>query len=177
MSKADRKAERAAEEAAEKAREELRSTAEKAVAGFQEAQDALTEFLSDEGVREVLMEMEDLVSDHNTKLDAAVRAVKSCLKKMNQDKLVIEGIGAQKKYKRYYDVDFLAKSLPADQADEVLTEKIVYELDIERLEQMQRQGEIDNRLVRMAFHEEELNPASLPGTPKAFTLPALPVLE
>jgi hypothetical protein len=106
-----------------------------------------------------------------------MRAIKSQLQRSDQDRLVIDGLGAQKKYKRYYDAEFLAKALPAEQTDEFMTERIVYDVDKERLEQLLRQGEIDNETVELAYREEEQNPANLPGSPKPYILPALPVSE
>jgi hypothetical protein len=150
---------------------------ERAVGFYHDAREALNAFLADKEIRDILLEFEDLVSEHNAKLDAAIRAVKNDLSHMDQDKLVINGIGAQKKYKRYYDAEFLANALPADQADEILTEKVVYGLDKERLEQLMRQGEIDNDIVQKAYHEEEQNPANLPGNPKPYMLPGIPVTE
>lgn len=157
--------------------ENRESVAERAVAQFHQAREALNSFLADPDIRDLLLELEHLVSEHNQRLDSAMRAIKNELQRMDQDKLVINGLGAQKKYKRYYDAEFLAAALPAEQSDEILTEKIVYELDKERLEQLLRQGEIDNETVEKAYHEEEQNPANLPGTPKPYALPALPVLE
>lgn len=157
--------------------EERESVAERAVRSFNEAKDTLLEFLSDPEIRELLLEHEHLVKEHNQALDQAMRAIKSELRTLDQDKLIIDGLGAQKKYKRYYDPDFLANALPAEQADLVLTEIVTYKVDREVLEQMTRQGEVDNEIVEKAFHEEEQNPANLPGTPKPYTLPALPVLE
>ena len=157
--------------------EEKETVAERAANAYQAAKEDLEGFLADEEVRDVLLELEQLVTEHNTRLDAAMRAIKSELRRLDQEKLVIEGLGAQKKYKRYYDAEFLASSLPADQSDEILTERIVDDLDKPRLEQLLRQGEIDNSIVEKAYHEDELNPAHLPGTPKPFYLPPLPVLE
>jgi hypothetical protein len=153
------------------------TVAERAVAFYHDAKDALNEFLSDKEIRDLLLEMEDLVNDHNAKLDAAMRAIKSDLMRLDQDKLVINGLGAQKRYKRYYDAEFLANALPADQSDEILTERIVYDLDKERLEQLMRQGEIDNEIVEKAYHEDEQNPSNLPGSPKPYSLPGIPVIE
>lgn len=157
--------------------EKKETAAEKAARVYQTAKENLESFLGDEEVRDVLLELEQLISEHNARLDTAMRAIKSELRRLDQEKLVIEGLGAQKKYKRYYDAEFLASSLPADQSDEILTERIVYDLDKSRLEQLLRQGEIDNSIVEKAYHEDELNPANMPGTPKPFYLPPLPVSE
>ena len=133
--------------------EDRETAAERAARQFHEAKDALHEFLT----------------------DAAMRAIKSELRASDQNKLVIQGLGAQKKFKRYYDAEFLANALPADQADLVLHEKVIYEVDREQLEQLSRQGEIDNEIVTAAYHEEEGNPANLPGTPKPYAVPSIPV--
>ena len=150
---------------------------ERAVGFYNEAREKLNEFLADKEIRDILLEMEDLVADHNAKLDAAMRAIKNELTTLDQDKLVVGGLGAQKRFRRYYDAEFLANALPASQSEEILTEKIVYELDKARLEQLMRQGEIDNKIVEKAYHEEEQNPVNLPGTPKPYVLPGIPVLE
>ena len=157
--------------------EERESVAQRAVRTFHDAKDALHEFLEDPEIREIMLEHEHLVKEYNQALDQAMRAIKSELRTMDQDKLIIDGLGAQKKWKRYYDADHLAKALPAEQSDLILTERVIYEVNREILEQMMRQGEIDNEIVEQAYHEEEQNPANLPGTPKPFILPALPVLE
>ena len=153
------------------------TVAQRAVTVYHDAKESLNEFLIDAEVRDVLLEMEQLILNHNAKLDAAMRALKSELRQSANSKLVIDGLGAQKKYKRYYDTEFLANALPADQSDAILTEKVVYDLDKALLEQLQRQGEIDNEVVAKAYHEEEQNPANLPGTPKPFFLPVIPVEE
>ena len=155
--------------------EERKSSAENAVERFHLANNELKAFMEDPDIREIMGELERLVEARNQTLDTAVRAIKSQLQKLDQDKLVIQGLGAQKKYKRWYDTEFLANALPAAQSDLILTERTVYELDQAKLEQLARQGEIDNEIVRNAFHEEEQAPAALPGTPKPYYLPALPV--
>jgi len=156
---------------------ERQTNAERAAQRFKEAHEALQEFLNDREIRPILQELEQLVVARNQALDTAMRAIKGELRSLDQDKLVLEGLGAQKKFKRWYDTDFLARALPAEQADLILTEKIVYELDQARLEQLARQGEIDNEIVRAAFREEEQAPAALPGTPKPYDLPSLPVID
>ena len=157
--------------------EEKESAAHRAVAAYHKAEGALQDFLADIEIRDLLLEMEQLVADYNMRLDDAMRALKSELKQLDQSKLVIGELGAQKKYKRYYDTEFLANALPADQSDEVLTERVVYDLDKARLEQLLRQGEVDNEIVEKAYHEDEQNPANLPGTPKPYLIPSLPVLD
>ena len=148
--------------------------AEKAARAFRASEDALKDFISGPEVRPLFEEYSRMVEDYNERLDAAVRAVKGELRRSDSDKMIVEGIGAQKKYKRWYDAEVLAKLLPSEQADEILTEKIVYEVNESRLEQLCRQGEIDNNLVRRAYHEEEQNPSALPGTPKPYFIPPMP---
>lgn len=155
--------------------ENKRTAADRAVDDFLDAKEALDLFMQDEDIREILQEMAQLVADYNSTLDTATRLVKGELRKSPKNKLVIHGIGAQKKTKRWYDTEYLANTLPADQSDLILTEKITYELDVALLEQLRRQGEIDNDIVSDAYHEEEMNPSALPGTPKPYTIPAIPV--
>jgi len=151
--------------------------AERAVASYEESQQELEAFLRDPDIRDILLELEQLVNRRNAALDQAIRTVKNELRTSDRTKLLIGTIGAQKKFSRWYDVEFLANSLPANQAELVLTEKVVYELDEALLDQMTRQGEVDNEIVRRAFHEEEMAPANMPGTPKPFVIPAIPVRD
>lgn len=157
--------------------EEEPTGAERAVANYREAQEVLDAFLRDPEIRDILEELTHLVTEHNRTLDSAIRAVKGELHASDRTRLVIDGIGAQKKMKRWYDVDHLAEALPAEQSDLILTEKIVYELNKEILDQMLRQGEVDERIVAQAYHEEEQQPSNLPGTPKPYELPPLPVTD
>lgn len=149
--------------------------AEAAVERWTAAKEALDGFMADEDIRELFMEYHDLVEAYNQSLDEATRAVKTALTSSDRPKLIIGAIGAQKKAKRYYDAEFLANALPADQADEVLTEKITYDLDTDRLEQLLRQGEVDSEIVRAAYKEKPQSPSNMPGTPKPYVIPALPV--
>jgi hypothetical protein len=151
------------------------SVAERAVARFDEAKEELFTFMADPEIKDILLEYEQLVGEYNRQLDAASRAVKTQLRTLDQDKLVVGVVGAQKKYKRYYDVDFLANTLPAEQADLVLTETVTYKLDADLLHQLVRQGEVDNELVAKAYHEDEQAPANMPGTPKPYVIPSVPI--
>lgn len=154
---------------------ERRTAADRAVDDFLAAKEELEAFMKDDDIREILMELDRLVSDYNSKLDTASRQVKSQLRTMDQQKLIIKGIGAQKKMKRWYDVQHLAEALPADQSELILTERVTYDLDVQLLEQLRRQGEIDNNIVAESYHEEEQNPSAMPGTPKPYAMPAIPV--
>lgn len=157
------------------ARQLNKNPAEQAVEAFREAEAELNDLLNDPETRPIFEQYNQLIANFNERLDEAVRSVKNELRRSDQDKMILGGIGAQKKYRRWYDAEILAKLLPSDQADEVLTEKIVYEVNETRLEQLCRQGEVDNNLVRRAYKEEEQNPSALPGTPKPYFIPALPV--
>jgi len=153
------------------------SAAERAVADYRAREDELEEFMKDADNREIIEELYALVNARNGALDTAMRQLKSELQRSELDKLTIEGMGAQKKYKRFYNGELLANLLPANQSDEILTETVIYTVDKDRLETLLRQGEIDAEIVRRAYVEELQNPANMPGTPKAFTLPPLPVLS
>jgi hypothetical protein len=160
---------------AEKTTEKPESLAERSVKKYKEAEDELKNFMKDEEYKGVLQAFYQLVEERNVALDEAVRSVKSELQRSDQPKLIIGGIGAQKRMKRYYDTNFLAEHLPVKQAELILTEKIVYELNEPMLEQLARQGEVDNDVVREAYHEEPQNPAALPGTPKPYDVPPIPI--
>lgn len=145
----------------------------KIVQKFWKAKGELDTFLTDPDMQEVLQEFNRLVVDYNQTLDEALRAIKSELASSNKDKLVIEGLGAQKKARRYYDAAFLIENLPIAQWKEFITERIVHDLDTPKLEQLLRQGEVNSYIVREAYHEEQLGAASLPGTPKPIVLPPI----
>ena len=132
--------------------------------------------MKDPASRAILEEFYDLVDQRNVALDEAVKedAKSDKLQRSDRHQLVYEGIGAQKRVSRYYDTDFLSEHLPIGQADLVLFRKVTYELNQPLLEQMVRQGEVDPVIVREAYHEDVQNPAAMPGTPKPFSLPALP---
>lgn len=151
------------------------TTAQRNARRYREANDELIAFMRDPAYRPLLEEFYELVKVRNDALDTAVRDVKAELQRSEHRQLIYEGIGAQKKTERYYDTDFLSEHLPVGQADLILTRKVTYELNQPMLEQMVRQGEVDNEIVRQAYHEDNLNPSSMPGTPKPFSLPALPL--
>jgi hypothetical protein len=151
------------------------TTAQRNARRYKEANDELVAFMRSSDNRPVLEEFYELIRLRNESLDTAVRDVKSELQRSEHRQLIYEGIGAQKKTERYYDTEFLAENLPVGQAELVLTRKITYELNQPMLEQMVRQGDVDNEIVREAYHEDQLNPSSMPGTPKPFSLPALPL--
>lgn len=152
-----------------------KSMASKSVDAYLVTKERLETFMRDEDVKEVLKELNMYVAEYNSTLDTAIRQVKKHLSTTDKKKLIINGIGAQRKYKRWYNVPLLMETLPADQSDLVVKEEITYSLQTELLEDLVRQGEIDSDIVSKAYVEEELNPALVPGTPKPYTLPPIPV--
>jgi nitrogen regulatory protein PII len=142
---------------------------------YNRAEVELTAFLKESDVREVLTALQDLVDARNAALDEAIRAVKSELQRSDKDRMVVEGIGAQKKYKTYYDTKHLAESLPVGQVKLFMTERVEYDLNVNALEQLVRQGEIDQDIVREAYHREEMSPSVMGGAPKPYVLPVLPM--
>jgi len=150
------------------------SMAETSAKRYKAAEAELEGFMKDPNVRETLAELYELVQERNATLDEAIRNIKSELQRSDQAQLVFEGLGAQKRHKRWYDAGFLAEHLPHNQAQLVLTSHLEWELNQTLLEQLLRQGEVDTEVVRQAYHDEPDSPAVLPGTPKPFTLPPLP---
>jgi hypothetical protein len=151
------------------------SAANISAARYRRAETELETFLKDPNIREVMQELYQLVEERNATLDEAIRNIKSELQRTDQAQLVFEGLGAQKRHKRWYDTDFLAEHLPHNQAQLVLTSHLEWELNQTLLEQLLRQGELDSTVVKQAYHDEPDSPAVLPGTPKPFTLPPLPI--
>lgn len=144
---------------------------------YETAQVALETFIREPDVKEIMVNLQQLVEDRNAALDAAQRAVKQQLLQSEQDKLVVHGFGAQKKISRWYDGDYLARELPATQADLVLEEQVVYKVKVDELQQLLRQGEIDANIIRLAYHEEAPVASLMPGAPKPYALPAVPLEE
>jgi len=142
---------------------------------YNESEDALKDFSSDPAVREILEELHSLTEARNSALDAAIRAVKSELQRSEGERLVVGGIGAQKKYKRYYDAKYLAENLPVGQFLLFAKERLEYDIDTAVLDQLLRQGEVDQDIVRGAYHNDEQSPSSMPGTPKPYMLPPIPL--
>ena len=160
-----------------KLEEKKPSPAEIAVNRFLDRKEEMDAFLSDPDVRPILEEYHQLVEEFNTALDAAIRSAKAQLRTSDGNKLVFAPIGVQKSFKRGYDVERLSRTLPADQFELVAEERVVYDLDVATLEQMARQGEVDQEIVNAAYNESEQNPRNMPGTPKPFNMPPLPVRD
>lgn len=152
-----------------------KTAAERAVDRYESAQATLDAYIRD--VRDIMIDLQQLVEDRNAALDAAQRAVKQQLLQGEQDKLVVRGFGAQKKISRWYDGELLARELPESQADLILKEEIIWHVNVETLQQLLRQGEIDSGIVQLAYHEEAPTASLMPGAPKPYTLPVVPLDE
>jgi|WetSurMetagenome_2_1015567.scaffolds.fasta_scaffold470907_2 hypothetical protein len=153
------------------------SFAQKAVRKYKEAEEELTEYMRDPDVLDILRQFHKLVEVRNERLLSAVQSVKADLTRSEQNKLYVDGIGAQKRTKGAYNIDHLRAYLPRKQQELVITERTVYDLNTEDLNRLVRQGEIDRDIVEQAYHEESAGVASMPGTPKAWELPPLPPEE
>ena len=149
------------------------SPAERAVNRFHEAQRDLDNFLHLPEVREIMTELARLVEDYNATLDAAGRSVKQQLLMSERNKLVVGDFGAQKKVSRWYDGEFLADHLSVNQSELVLEEITTYRVKVDVLDQLARQGEVDNEVVRLAFHEDAPTASMMPGAPKPYNIPTL----
>ena len=149
------------------------SPAERAVNRYQLSQEELEAFLHDPDIKAAMIELNRLVEDRNAALDAAGRAVKQQLLTSDRDKLVVGSFGAQKKVSRWYDGEYLADNLPVNQSELVLEEILTYKVKVDALEQLARQGEIDNEIVRLAYHEEPPTAAMMPGAPKPYIIPVV----
>jgi len=156
---------------------EEESFAKKSVRRFKEAEKEVRDFMNDPDVIDILRYFHRLIETRNERLGEAVRAVKAELARSEQEKLFIDGIGAQKRTSVYYDLDHLRAYLPEEQLRLVITERIVYDLHEEDLVRLVRQGEIDEEIVKQAYKETPGGVASLPGTPKPWELPPLPSEE
>jgi hypothetical protein len=149
------------------------TAAHRAVAKYEEAKKQLDEFLEDETIRDLMLEYQMLIEQYNREADSAVRAVKSELQTRDSSQLVIGDIGAQKKVSRWYDATHLVNTLPAAQTDLFMKEEVVYKIDKNRLDQLLRQGEIDEQIVADAYHEDEKSPSAMPGCPKPYSIPKI----
>lgn len=153
------------------------NAAERAVQQYERTQEALNTFLRVSEVRDFMLELQQLVDERNTALDAAHRAVKQQLLSSDQDKLVVGNIGAQKKISRWYDGDYLARELTHSQADIILEEVVTYKVKVDVLTQLLRQGEVDSEVVRLAYHEEPPVASLMSGAGKPYTLPVVSLDE
>lgn len=140
------------------------TAAERAVRKFGEAKTELRGFMDDND--DFVQELRRLIEGYNAGIRESVHALKSQLKDSEQSRLVIGEFGVMKKRREWWDGQALAASVPEDKRELFLMEKVVYEVDVTKLEQLLRQGEIDNDIVRQAFHEDAPSLSLMPGSPK-----------
>lgn len=140
------------------------TTAEKAVQRFEDASSELSTFLEENF--EFVDELRRLVDDHNASIKEASSAVKNDLKNSDRNKLVIGRFGALKKRKEFWDGMELAALVPGKVSQHFLKEKLSYEVNVTKLDQMIRQGEVDRDEVYKAFHRAEPTLSMMPGAPK-----------
>lgn len=144
------------------------TSAEKAAERFEEAYTELNSFMEEN--HEFVDELRRLIDDHNAAIKEAVTALKSDLQNSDRDKLVIGRFGAVKKRKEFWDGMELAALVPARVSQHFLTEKLSYEVNVTKLEQLIRQGEVDRDEVYKAFHQDAPTLSLMPGTPKELKL-------
>jgi|GEM_PF-3812894 len=140
------------------------SPTQRAVAKFGLAKTALREFMDEND--DYVQELRRLIDDYNACIREAVHALKSQLRDSEQNRLVVGEFGAMKRRREWWDGHILANSVPRDKQELFLTAKTVYEVDVSKLEQLLRQGEIDADIARQAFHEDEPTISLMPGSPK-----------
>jgi exonuclease VII small subunit len=144
------------------------TAAEKAAERFEEAYSELQSFMEEN--HDVVDELRRLIDEHNACIKEATAALKNDLKNSERDKLVIGRFGAVKKRKEFWDGMELAALIPARVSQHFLTEKLSYEVNVTKLEQIIRQGEVDRDEVYKAFHQDEPTLSLMPGTPKELRL-------
>lgn len=142
--------------------------AEKAVKRFEDANDEMLEFMSEND--EFIDELRRLVEERNATLKEATTTVKNELKKSGKDRLVVGRFGATKKKKTYWDGTELAELVPGKMSQHFLKEILSYEVDVTKLEQLIRQGDVDRDEVYKAFHEKAPTLSMMPGAPKEIVL-------
>jgi NurA-like 5'-3' nuclease len=140
------------------------TAAEKAVGRFEEASSELSTFMEEQ--YEFVDELRRLVDNHNAAIAEASVAVKNDLKNSDRDKLVIGRFGATKKRKEFWDGMELAALLPGKVSQHFLKERLSYEVNVSKLEQMIRQGEVDRDEAYKAFHQNAPTLSMMPGAPK-----------
>lgn len=144
------------------------TAAERAVERFEAASAELNGFMEDN--YEFMDELRRLADDFNAAIKEASSAVKNELKNSDRDRLVIGRFGAIKKKKEFWDGMELAALVPGKVSQHFLTEKLSYEVNVTKLEQLIRQGEVDRDEVFKAFHQNAPTLSLMPGTPKELKL-------
>jgi hypothetical protein len=144
------------------------TAAERAVERFEEAADELNSFMSEN--EDFMDELRRLAEDYSAAAKEASTAVKNELKNSERNRLVIGRFGAIKKRKEYWDGYELAGLLPGRVSQHFLTERVSYEVNVTKLEQMIRQGEVDRDDAYKAFHRDDPTLSMMPGAPKELKL-------
>ena len=144
------------------------TTAERAVQRFEDADSELKAFMEEN--EEFIDELRRLIEERNACVKEALSAVKSDLKASDRDKLVIGRFGALKKRSEYWDGTELAGLLPGKVTRYFLKEIISYEVNVTKLEQMIRQGDVDRDEAYKAFHQKDPTLSAMPGCPKEMTI-------
>lgn len=144
------------------------TSAERAAERFENAYQELISFMEDN--YEFVDELRRLIDDHNAAIKEATAAVKNELKNSDRDKLIIGRFGALKKRKEFWDGVELAALIPGKISQHFLIEKLSYEVNVTKLEQLIRQGEVDRDEVYKAFHQNTPTLSLMPGTPKELKL-------
>jgi len=159
-----------------KQKEETASYTARAVARFRTAEKALAAFMADPDNVEILDQYSELIAERNSCLDATIKVLKSDIQRSDKDKLVVDGLGVQKRVRTEYDVDVLRESLPKDKQDLCITKRVVYDLDENQLLALVRMEEVDKKVVEKARRETQ-QIAVIPGMPKAWIVPPMPGQE
>jgi hypothetical protein len=144
------------------------TAAELAVQRFEDADIELKAFMEEN--EEFIDELRRLIEERNSCIKEAMTAVKTDLKDSDRDRLVIGRFGALKKRSEFWDGKELAVLLPARVSRHFLKEIISYEVNVSKLEQMIRQGDVDRDEAYKAFHQNPPTLSAMPGCPKEMTI-------
>jgi hypothetical protein len=146
----------------------MSTSAERAAEKFETVQAELREFMADND--EFIDELRRLIENYNASLKEASVAVKSQLKNSPEDRLVIGQFGAMKKRNEKWDGTALAAMFPARISELFLREIVTYEVNVTKLEQLIRQGEIDREEAFKALHIGNPTLSMMGGCPKELRL-------
>lgn len=146
----------------------MSTSAEKASERFEAAQSELREFMNDNG--ELIDELRRLIENYNASLKEASVAVKGQLKNSPEDRLVVGQFGAMKKRNEKWDGTALAAMFPARVSEIFLQEIVSYEVNVTKLEQLIRQGEVDQEKAYKALHIGSPTLSMMGGCPKELRL-------
>jgi len=140
------------------------TAAQRASQKFEEANSELQEFMTDN--EEFMDELRRLVENFNASLKEASVTVKGELKNSNEQRMVVGRFGAVKKSSTRWDGTMLASLFPAEVSELFLKEVVNYVVDVAKLEQLIRQGELDRDAAYQALQETPPTVALMPGVPK-----------